>query len=200
MIAESMSELHFDRISNAKVSPSSAHDDFLAWLDTIPLSRPIRHLPTDFADGILIAEIIGSYFPDSIDYDRFRPARKMSQRTKNWRRLNSDALPKLSLTAPGTLVHHITNGDQRSVELFLLHLREKIEEYLLRTGRKSRLQWETCRSFQHERPHLPPLVPQPVSRRRAFPMSGRFVDSHPFFHDEQCRIRDEEMRTSFAAN
>lgn len=194
MIAGTLSEIHLDRLGHSKGPSSTAHDDLLAWLDTIPLSRPVRHLESDFADGVLIAEIVGYYFPDDVDFDLFHPARNMSQRAKNWRRLNSDVLPKLGLTAPGTLVHHITNGDQRSVELFLLHLREKIEEHLLRTGRKSRLQYETWRSFHHERSHLPRLIPPPMARRLPMqPTMGRRVDSYPFFYDDQWRIRDEEM-------
>ena len=203
MMPGTLSDLHLDRIGHSKLASSTAHADLLGWLETIPLSRPVRHLESDFADGVLIGEIVAYYFPEFVDFDLFRPARNMSQRAKNWRRLNSDVLPKLSLTAPGTLVHHITNGDQRSVELFLLHLREKIEEHLLRTGRKSRLQWETWRSFHHERSRLPRLlIPAPLTRRlppgyaherHAFHPSARLGDSYPFFYDEQCRVREEEM-------
>ena len=46
-----------------------AHDDLLAWLDTIPLSRPIDQLGMEFADGLLVAEIIEYYFPEEVDLD-----------------------------------------------------------------------------------------------------------------------------------
>ncbi|CAF0965011.1 unnamed protein product [Didymodactylos carnosus] len=151
----------------------AAHYDILAWLDTIPLSRPVRGLDIDFADGVLIAEIIGYFFPEYVDIDIFIPARNMIQRTKNWRLLNTDVLPKLSLHAPGTVVHDITNGDRRAIELFILHLREKIEEHLIRTGRKSRLHWETWRSYNTERRALPMIVPRTP---RYFPSLGRL---HP---------------------
>ncbi|CAF1163824.1 unnamed protein product [Rotaria sp. Silwood1] len=178
---------------------TTAYYDILAWLDTIPLSRPVRHLDTDFSDGILVAEIIAYFFPEYVDLDMFIIARNMSQRTKNWRILNSDVLPKLSLHAPGTVVHDITNGDHRAVELFLLHLREKIEEHLIRTGRKSRLQWETWRSFNVERHRLPQLLTTPRTPRRmgllpsyaSFSRGGRHID--PYLYEDVVRAKDEEI-------
>ncbi|CAF3261486.1 unnamed protein product, partial [Rotaria sp. Silwood2] len=150
-----MSEASVDFIMNRQKHlphyQKTTQYDILAWLDTIPLSRPVHNLEVDFSDGILIAEIVAYFFPEYVDLEMFQVARNMSQRTKNWRLLNSDVLPKISLHAPGTLVYDITNGDNRAVELFLLHFREKIEEHLIRTGRKSRLQWETWRSFNVER-------------------------------------------------
>ena len=33
------------------------------WVDEIPLSRPKRSIARDFADGVLVAEIVHHYFP-----------------------------------------------------------------------------------------------------------------------------------------
>ena len=197
-----MSDASFETMNGHKFLPqyqTTAYYDILAWLDTIPMSRPIRNLDTDFADGILIAEIVAYFFPEYVDLDKFYRAKNMSQRTKNWRLLNSDVLPKLSLHAPGTVVYDITNGDKRAVELFLLHLREKLEEHLIRTGRKSRLQWETWRSFNVERYRLPQLLTTPRTPRRigllpaygSFNRVRRYVD--PFVYDDTWRSRDEEI-------
>jgi hypothetical protein len=197
-----MSEASVETMNGHKLQPhyqTTAHYDILAWLDTIPLSRPVRNLDTDFSDGILVAEIVAYFFPEYVDLDMFHIARNMSQRTKNWRLLNSDVLPKLSLHAPGTVVHDITNGDHRAVELFLLHLREKLEEHLIRTGRKSRLQWETWRSFNVERYRLPQLLMTPRTPRRtglfpgyaSFNRGGRYMD--PYLYDDGLRSREEEI-------
>jgi hypothetical protein len=197
-----MSDISFETMNGHKFQPhcqAAAHYDILAWLDTIPLSRAVRNIETDFSDGILVAEIVAYFFPEYVDLDMFHIARNMSQRTKNWRLLNSDVLPKLSLHAPGTVVHDITNGDHRAIELFLLHLREKIEENLIRTGRKSRLQWETWRSYNVERYRLPPLMVTPRTPRRtgllpgyaSFNRNGRYMD--PYIYDDALRTREEEI-------
>jgi hypothetical protein len=181
----------------------NAHYDILSWLDTIPLSRPVRNLDSDFSDGILIAEIIAYFFPEYVDLELFHIARNMSQRTKNWRLLNSEVLSKISLHAPGTVVRDITNGDKRAVELFLLHLREKLEEHLIRTGKKSRLEWETWRSINNERYRLPLLLPPPPPRvsRRTAPVlgygsmfrGGRLFDPYATAFDDVLSYKDEEI-------
>jgi hypothetical protein len=199
-----MSTVSIDAIMNRHkyLSPyqRTAQYDILAWLDTIPLSRPVHNLESDFSDGILIAEIIDYFFPEYVELEMFRVARNMSQRTKNWRLLNSDILPKISLHAPGTVVHDITNGDHRAVKLFLLRLREKIEEHLILTGRKSRLQWETWRSFNNERYRLPLLIAPYTARRTALgykygtlPRSGRLIDPYAVAFDDILRIKEEEI-------
>jgi hypothetical protein len=179
----------------------TAQYDILAWLDTVPLSRPVHNLETDFADGILIAEIVAYFFPEYVELESFHIARNMSQRIKNWRLLNSDVLSKINLHAPGTVVHDITNGDNRAVELFLLHLREKLEEHLIRTGRKSRLQWETRRSFINERHRLPQLLLTPRTPRRTAVLpgygshtrNGRLMDPYSMAFDDVMRVKDEEI-------
>jgi hypothetical protein len=199
-----MSDHSGDAMNGQKYFPHyqmSAHHDLLGWLDTIPLSRPVRSLETDFVDGILIAEIVAYFFPEYVELEIFRVARNMSARTKNWRLLNSEVLPKISLHAPGTVVHNITNGDHRAVELFLLHLREKLEEHLIRTGRKSRLQWETWRSFNVERHRLPQLLLTPRTARpsallpkyASFTRSGRSMDPYAAAFDDIIRVKDEEI-------
>jgi hypothetical protein len=196
-------EMSIDEMNSHRYLPHhqmTVHYDILAWLDTIPLSRPVRNLDSDFSDGILIAEIIAYFFPEYVDLESFHPARNMSQRTKNWRLLNSEVLPKLSLHAPGTVVHDITNGDHRAVELFLLHLREKLEEHLIRMGKKSRLEWETWRSYNNERYRLP-LIPPRASRRTAPAIgygsmfrSGKYFDPYATAaFDDALSYKDEEI-------
>ena len=37
------------------------------WVDEIPLSRPKKNITRDFADGVLLAEIISIYCPKMIE-------------------------------------------------------------------------------------------------------------------------------------
>jgi len=178
---------------------ATAHSDILAWLDTIPLSRPILNFDKDFSDGILVAEIISFFFPEYVDLDMFYTARNMSQRTTNWRILKSDLLPKLGLHAPGTVVHEITHGDNRVTELFLLYLREKIEEHLIDTERKSRLSGETYGLSNIERDRLPQLMLTPrIPRRKglitgysSFNMGREHTNS--YMHNDALKAKEKEI-------
>lgn len=144
--------------------------DLLTWLDALPLSHRIRNFDTDLCDGILIAEIIAFFFPEHVDLDLFYSARNLSQRTKNWRLLKCEILPKLGLHAPGTVVHEIIHGDNRVVELFLLYLREKIDERLVETGKKVLLPSVRCPPENVQVDHsshmmLTPRIPRRKARR-----------------------------------
>jgi len=172
--------------------------EILTWLNTIPLSRPIHNIEADFADGILVAEIIAYFFPEYVDFEMFHIARNMSQRAKNWRLLNSKVFLKLSLHAPGTVVHDIINEEHRAVELFLIHLREKLEDHIIRTGKKSRLQWESWRSFNVDRYRLPQLLLTPrqtalVPGYGSITRSGRLLDTYVDDYDDVLKVKDEEI-------
>ncbi|UJR16555.1 hypothetical protein I4U23_003456 [Adineta vaga] len=178
---------------------TSSYDILLVWLDTLSLSRSIRKLETDFADGVLVAEIIAYFFPEYVDFGLFHAARNMSQRVKNWLLLNSKILPKIGLHIPGTVVHNIINEDYRTIEAFLLRLREKIEDNAPYMGKQSRLQWETWRSLNTERYRLPQILFTPRQTAAVMPSygslvrHGRMIDSYVDDNDEILKSKDEEI-------
>ncbi|CAF0985893.1 unnamed protein product [Adineta ricciae] len=173
--------------------------DTLLWLDTIPLSRSIQNLEADFADGLLVAEIIAYFYPEYVDFGIFHIARNMSERVKNWRLLNSKVLPKIDFHTPGTIVHDIINEDHRTIELFLARLREKLEEHAFRTGRKSRVSWETWRSLSTERYRLPQIIVTPRQKAALVPSygslvrNGKLIDSYIDDNEEILMNKEEEI-------
>ena len=36
------------------------------WVDEVPLSRPKRNISRDFADGVMVAEIVNHFLPNLI--------------------------------------------------------------------------------------------------------------------------------------
>ena len=54
-------------------------------LDSIPLSRPKGQIEKDFADGVLVAEIVKHYFPQIVDLRSYSIARNLQERMSNWR-------------------------------------------------------------------------------------------------------------------
>lgn len=58
------------------------------WVDTIPLSRPKRSIARDFADGVLVAEIVAHYFPRAVELHNYSAASSITQKMYNWNTLN----------------------------------------------------------------------------------------------------------------
>lgn len=54
------------------------------WVDEIPLSRPKRNIARDFADGVLMAEIVAHYFPKLIEMHNYPAANSYAQKVYNW--------------------------------------------------------------------------------------------------------------------
>ena len=46
--------------------------ELYAWVDTIPLSKPKKNLARDFADGVLVAEVVAHYFPRLVELHNYR--------------------------------------------------------------------------------------------------------------------------------
>ena len=61
------------------------------WIDEIPLSRPKRNIARDFADGVLVAEIVSHYFPRLVELHNYSAANSYAQKIYNWNTLNTKA-------------------------------------------------------------------------------------------------------------
>lgn len=64
------------------------------WVDEIPLSRPKKNISRDFADGVLVAEIVAHYLPKMIELHNYSPAHSVSSKTYNWNTLNRKCIEK----------------------------------------------------------------------------------------------------------
>jgi CAMSAP CH domain. len=58
------------------------------WVDEIPLSRPKKNIARDFADGVLMAEIVHHYIPRIVEIHNYSPAHSTSAKLYNWNTLN----------------------------------------------------------------------------------------------------------------
>ncbi|CAF3722534.1 unnamed protein product [Adineta steineri] len=66
--------------------------DLYAWIDQIPLSRPKKRIEKDFADGVMIAELVKYYFPSWVDLHNYAAANSTQQKMINWGLLNRDCV------------------------------------------------------------------------------------------------------------
>ncbi|ELT98882.1 hypothetical protein CAPTEDRAFT_123839, partial [Capitella teleta] len=57
------------------------------WVDKIPLSRPKKDIRRDFADGVMVAEIVRYHLPNFVEM-HYCPANNVQNKTTNWKLLN----------------------------------------------------------------------------------------------------------------
>lgn len=79
----------------AQIDSIEAMDEVHKWVDSIPLSRPKRNIARDFADGVLVAEVISHYHPSLVELHNYPSSSSFSQKMYNWDTLNGKVFKKL---------------------------------------------------------------------------------------------------------
>ncbi|CAF0725067.1 unnamed protein product [Adineta ricciae] len=130
--------------------------DLYAWIDTIPLSRPKKHIEKDFSDGVMAAELIKHYFPSWVDTHNYVASNSTQQKLINWGLLNRKVLCKFDMNIPEQVMRGICLGRARLVEIFLYNLRNRIDD---------------CLSGEQPKSHSP-------SRNRSHPQQNRMNESN----------------------
>ncbi|CAF3363758.1 unnamed protein product [Rotaria sp. Silwood2] len=84
--------------------------DLYAWIDQIPLSRPKKRIEKDFADGVMVAELIKYYFPSWVDLHNYAAANSTQQKLINWGLLNRKIFYRFGLNVPEQIMRGICLG------------------------------------------------------------------------------------------
>lgn len=58
------------------------------WVDRIPISRPKKNIHRDFADGILVLEVLSSYIAGIGNNIELQPSNNVTIKQSNWNVLN----------------------------------------------------------------------------------------------------------------
>lgn len=101
--------------------------DLYTWVDQIPLSRPKKNICRDFADGVMMAELIKHYFPKYLDLHNYQSASGTDQKRKNWMLLNRKAFKKLNFELSQDVIDNLSKSKPGTIERVLLLLRTKID-------------------------------------------------------------------------
>ena len=64
------------------------------WVDEIPLSRPKRNISRDFADGVLMAEVVNYFIPKIVELHNYNLAHSNKNKQYNWKTLNQKVMKK----------------------------------------------------------------------------------------------------------
>ena len=106
------------------------------WVDEIPLSRPKRNIARDFADGVLVAEVIAHFYPRLIELHNYSSANAMTQKMYNWQTLNQRVLRKLGSQIPLQDVQDCCNNKAGAIERVLKLCKYKMAEFQSKHGVK----------------------------------------------------------------
>ena len=99
------------------------------WVDEVPLSRPKRNIARDFADGVLVAEIVSHYFPRLVELHNYSAANSYAQKIYNWNTLNTQVFRKLGFTAQKQELDELCNCHAQAAEKLLKQLQIKMAKY-----------------------------------------------------------------------
>jgi hypothetical protein len=100
-----------------------------AWIDAIPLSRPKKHIARDFADGVLLAEVVHAYFPHIVELHNYSQANSVKQKIYNLETLNQRTLRKLGYVIPRDVIEGVANSRPGVIESVLNGLQLKMAKY-----------------------------------------------------------------------
>jgi len=140
-------KLDFSELAPGAMAPETLID-LLRWIDSVKLSRPKKILHRDFADGVLVAEIMAHHFPACVEIHNYVASNNMKGKLKNWKLLNAKVLPKFGFTIPAlkvmdaerqphpncgvpmdeiSFMHNIISAKPNYIEIVLHELRNIIE-------------------------------------------------------------------------
>ncbi|XP_011260685.2 sperm flagellar protein 1 [Camponotus floridanus] len=107
-------------------SQNQTDRELVAWLDSIPISKPTRNLTRDFSDAVLVAEILKVYYPRYVELHNYVPANNLNTKKENWNTLNRKVLAKIDMKLTKDAIHNLASASQGAIKKFLLELRIKI--------------------------------------------------------------------------
>ncbi|CAG9316559.1 unnamed protein product [Blepharisma stoltei] len=99
------------------------------WIDDIPLSRPKRNITRDFADGVMMAEVIKHFYPKLVEIHNYPQAHSVQQKVTNWNTLNVKVFRKMGFQIARTDIDNIVNCNPETIERVLKVVQDKINEY-----------------------------------------------------------------------
>ncbi|CAG9805900.1 unnamed protein product [Chironomus riparius] len=100
--------------------------DVLKWVDSFVLSRPSKKLSRDFADAVLLAEILKYEFPKLVELHNYAGCFAIKERMKNWDTLNQKVLRKLQINLKREEMEKLAKAESSCIEQLLYTVMNKV--------------------------------------------------------------------------
>ncbi|CAG7838254.1 unnamed protein product [Allacma fusca] len=137
--------LNIDTVDSLITQPKDSMKTILAWIDDQNFSRPKKHLHRDFADGVMMAELIHHFLPKIVELHNYIPANSFPTKKDNWNTLNRKVFPKLEFILSDALIEFLAMGRVGAIEVLLNYVYSKIMNILEARSRQAELEAEAKR-------------------------------------------------------
>lgn len=104
-------------------------DDYQAvykWVDEIPLTRPKKNISRDFADGVLLAEVLHHFCPRLVEMHNYSAANSYAQKSYNWATLNNKVMRKLGIQLQQQDIEDIIKAVPGAIEAALKTVMDRL--------------------------------------------------------------------------
>ena len=115
-------------ISKTKLTDSQLNEVYL-WVDSFELSRPKKNISRDFADGVLMAEILHLLFPKLVDLHNYYQSHNIGGKLINWNLLQKKIFTKLGLSLKEDLIKSVCNCVPSAIEYLLWETKKASEDF-----------------------------------------------------------------------
>lgn len=96
-------------------------------VDSIPFSRQKKNISRDFADGVMMAELIHHYNPKIVELHNYPPSNATQKKILNWNTLNTRVLKKIGMGLNKQDIEAIANATPGVIEQLLYKIFRKFE-------------------------------------------------------------------------
>ncbi|CEM02240.1 unnamed protein product [Vitrella brassicaformis CCMP3155] len=136
------------------------------WVDEIPLSRPKKNISRDFADGVLMAEVVSHLFPKLVELHNYSAANSVAKKVYNWNTLNQRVFKKMGFQLESTDVDDVVNAKPYTIEKILRQFQIMSDVYRVRVATRQTMEPTSGHmpglpSSMQQQPPSPPIHTSP---------------------------------------
>ncbi|KAE8303255.1 SPEF1-like protein [Giardia duodenalis] len=112
-------------MTHVALDDEARHEIYL-WVDGIPLSRSKGYISRDFADGVLLAEVIHHFLPKLVELHNYQSTTNSEAKRKNWETLQQKVLKRLQLKLSADEIDALISAKPGAIERVLIRVRSAI--------------------------------------------------------------------------
>ncbi|KAK3921396.1 Sperm flagellar protein 1 [Frankliniella fusca] len=108
------------------MAKSAKEAELCSWLDQISFSRPRKNIPRDFADGVMMAELVKFFYPKMVELHNYTPANCFLHKMNNWHTLSRKVLSKLGIKISKEQIEQIASASPNGIISVLSSFKDKV--------------------------------------------------------------------------